>query len=344
MNLAIIKWKDILSAKDTENTFLVFYDADSRPHKNTFYYFAAIYSQNPKCNIFQQSSFFDIPIRLSGLSSKSNLQNIFCRASSLRANRFVLAYEIPRILNRLSLYKKRKSYGSILGFFTFAHCVGHGLFIRSSFAQQVLFPENSILEDMFYGFIVNYLREPVIPIPIMNNSEVPNDFENLFFQMSRWFLGPSRFIKYYNYAKNRYKEYSRYYLGNFSLVMSCLIITLAWLLTSPFFLVLFSTLIFLPVLSLNGIINHGNYIIQSLIIISLLLYFFSILLMILYHPRLCHLAGTSKIGNRINVMQAIQLLMIYPAILIFHSFPAYHSIINLFFAKGKSFTKKTERQ
>ncbi len=74
-----------------------------------------------------------------------------CGAGALRANRFVLGYEIPRLLNRsaqVSAVRRALCSG------VYAHVTGHGLCVRLSLLQKLPFPARSPLEDMHYSFIL----------------------------------------------------------------------------------------------------------------------------------------------------------------------------------------------
>lgn len=79
--------------------FLACYDADSRPPLDSLARFACAIEDHPGADVFHQSSRFesrqppaDGPLR--------RLRAAVCDAGALRANRFVLGFELPRLLNR----------------------------------------------------------------------------------------------------------------------------------------------------------------------------------------------------------------------------------------------------
>lgn len=81
--------------------FLVCYDADSRPPPDSLARFARAIAGNPGADVFHQSSRFELrtPRRRATGPSKW-LSAAVCDAGALRANRFVLGFEIPRLVNR----------------------------------------------------------------------------------------------------------------------------------------------------------------------------------------------------------------------------------------------------
>jgi hypothetical protein len=80
--------------------FLVCYDADSRPPKDSLACFAQAIKDSPGADVFHQSSRFEYrfpaPRPTAGLA---RLAAAACDAGALRANRFVLGFEIPRLLH-----------------------------------------------------------------------------------------------------------------------------------------------------------------------------------------------------------------------------------------------------
>src|ERR1019366_2549677 len=101
----------------SSQAFLVCYDADSRPPVDSLARFTQAIAGNPGADVFHQSSRFEFrPPRRPG-------------AGALRANRFVLGFEIPRLVNRsarVSAVKRALCSG------VYAHVTGHGLCVRLS--------------------------------------------------------------------------------------------------------------------------------------------------------------------------------------------------------------------
>jgi hypothetical protein len=174
--------------------FLVCYDADSRPPKDSLACFAQAIKDNPGADVFHQSSRFEYrspaPRPPGGLA---RLAAVACDAGAQRANRFVLGFEIPRLLNRspqASTIKRALCTG------VYAHVTGHGLCIRLSLLQRLPFPARSPLEDMHYSFIVGSLGLPMVAVPSLDVAEVPVTIRAQAGQAARWFFGPARCTRY----------------------------------------------------------------------------------------------------------------------------------------------------
>jgi hypothetical protein len=81
--------------------FLVCYDADSRPPKDSLAHFAQAITGNPAADVFHQSARFEFRSRQSlARPGWRRFQEVACDAGALRANRFVLGFEIPPLPNR----------------------------------------------------------------------------------------------------------------------------------------------------------------------------------------------------------------------------------------------------
>jgi hypothetical protein len=118
-----------------------------------------------------------------------------CDAGALRANRFVLGFEIPRLVNRSAQVSNMKR---VLCSGVYAHVTGHGLCIRLSLLEKLPFPARSPLEDMHYSFILGSRGLPMIAVPSLDVAEVPGTVAAQIQQAARWFFGPARFARYLN--------------------------------------------------------------------------------------------------------------------------------------------------
>ena len=173
-----------------DHTFLLCYDADSRPAPGSLTHFTQAIAEHPQVNVFHQSSRFVLP----GQTNKDhNWRTAIAEAGALRANRFVLAYELPRLLNRSP---QAPPHRRRLGSYVYSHVTGHGLCVRLSLLQRLPFPARSPLEDMHYSFILGSRNEPVVPIRSLDTAEVPADVRTQVEQAARWFAGPARFARY----------------------------------------------------------------------------------------------------------------------------------------------------
>jgi cellulose synthase/poly-beta-1,6-N-acetylglucosamine synthase-like glycosyltransferase len=273
----------------------------------------------------------------------SILNKLFYRANAIRANRFVFAYEIPRILNRLDYYSGKITPSALLGCLTYTHCVGHGLFIKYSFIKSHIFPTGYIIEDMYYGFLLNILDEPVIPIPIFDSAEVPTDIKVLFFQMSRWFLGPSRVCGYYKIIKNKYSNVSLDFKNTF-LILSGWFISAAWLLTSPFFIMMYILFILKLLFPLKFMCGGNIDLIFSLGAFLIFLHYSSVFLTIITHNLSLKTSGIISESYFLSLKDILQLFLMYLLVPLTHSFPAYYSLLDTILFNGiGNKQEKTER-
>jgi Glycosyl transferase family group 2 len=178
----------------SSRVFMVCYDADSRPSADCLARFADAIAENPEADVFHQSSRFELrPRQRQAAGPLGRLGTVLCDAGALRANRFVLGFEIPRLLNRshrVSAGKRAVCSG------VYAHVTGHGLCVRLPLLQSLPFPARSPLEDMHYSFILGSRGLPMIAVPSLDTAEVPGTLSGQVEQAARWFFGPARFARY----------------------------------------------------------------------------------------------------------------------------------------------------
>lgn len=176
----------------SSQTFLACYDADSRPPMDSLTRFTRAIASHPGADVFHQSSRFESrqppttgPLR--------HIRAAVCGAGALRANRFVLGFELPRLLNRsgqASAIKQTLCSG------VYAHVTGHGLCVRLSLLERLPLPARSPLEDMHYSFLLCSQGLPMVPVPSLDSAEVPGTVTAQVQQAARWFFGPARFARY----------------------------------------------------------------------------------------------------------------------------------------------------
>jgi hypothetical protein len=178
----------------SSRAFLVCYDADSRPPLDSLARFAQAIAGNPGADVFHQSSRFEFrPPPLPAAGFLGRLRAAVCDAGALRANRFVIGFEIPRLINRsaqVSAIKRALCSG------VYAHVTGHGLCVRLSLQETLPFPARSALEDMHYSFILGSRGLPMVAVPSLDAAEVPGTVTAQVQQAARWFFGPARFARY----------------------------------------------------------------------------------------------------------------------------------------------------
>ena len=308
LNFAAEEFEELYPDLDPANTFFAIYDADSRPNKKSLKVFSWSLQENPTCNVFQQSAIFLKNYEY--LNRKSLIERLFLKSATLEQNRFTLAYEIPRILRK---YNYSKTHKGILSPITYAHCVGHGLIIRLSFLKKIKFPTKFYPEDMFYGFILNSLKEPIVPIPALDTSEMPVSCKRLFIQRAFWFLGHFSANKYRNYVKNSFKEiYSKERFRIIALSGSVFSNSIRWLLTSFFgyFLIICAI-----------ILGNNIALLTGLLCIT---YLYSFYITLTAYKDLCKFAGKTEVS--LSISEKISIVLFEVIFMLFYSIPAYYML------------------
>jgi hypothetical protein len=214
-----------------EQKFILIYDADSRPAKDSLVSFGKAIKQYPNVDIFHQSSQFELRIMEKYKGILSKLYCSLAHAEALRANRYVFAYEIPRLRNRLN---PPNLWQQIISRLKYVHITGHGLCIRMNFLSQLPFPRGVTLEDMHYSFILCSLKVPIVVVADLDRASVSKSIFIRFKQLTRWFYGPGRFLQYL--ADIRVKRNIETYL----ITLNAAYAAIEWMLCSilPFFLIL----------------------------------------------------------------------------------------------------------
>ena len=232
INWAISTYFHNLDDDASHRSFCIVYDADSRPQLDSFHKFLQAINKYPKCNVFHQSSEFEARhLKIEG-SIHSNINALLADSSALRANRFVLGFELPRLIR----YKHKKLSMPQRPSYTYTHITGHGLCIRCSYLLENPLPPQTAVEDMFYSFILCSHGEPMIPISSLDSAEVPISQKVQFKQLVRWFAGPARFWQYFRYPATKRG------INSIFTLLSAALITVEWLLCAfiiPFFLLAF---------------------------------------------------------------------------------------------------------
>jgi len=321
-----------------EQTFVAIYDADSRPHESTLKYFAQSLRLQPNIRAFQQSALFVFR----GESGGGWFNRFLLRGSAVRATRFVLAFEIPRLLNKLAFYNRSSLLRRLVGMWTYAHCVGHGLFVRLDLVHTVRFPPRAILEDMFYGFILNDLREPVVPLPVLDVAEVPTSISQLFYQMARWFWGPGLTVSYYWYVRERYTQKNSPKLIRVLPAVAGVMYAMSWLGTSAVFV---GTLIALLIATAAVWDVSTNILLPWVTLSSVILFVVACtatvaVAAVQYDRLLCTMTmrmDSHRLGRRLLDILACL------AVMFFHSFPAAYALWDAWRGSSSVAHRKTER-
>ncbi|NQV88014.1 MAG: glycosyltransferase [Parcubacteria group bacterium] len=184
------------TTKKREGVFFAIYNADSKPHIDSFNKVSAL-ARNKKIRVFQQSSLF--LSNFSDMEKESWLSEKYLKTNAVLHSRWTLAHEIPRMLRQsffLNTYKKR---------FFLSHCVGHGLFLRADLVTDIgKIPDTTMTEDLFLGYNLSLLGESINPVPVLENAEAPNNFIGALKQKYVWFFGPLDHFNYERFFKLKY--------------------------------------------------------------------------------------------------------------------------------------------
>ena len=179
-----------------EDAFLLCYDADSRPPLDSLQHFTQAMRRFPEADVLHQSSRFELRElreRDPAGGPLKRLARAVCDGGAVRANRFVLGFEIPRLLNRSTAVGRRKRAACS---YVYAHVTGHGLCVRLSSVLDLPFPSRSPLEDMHYSFYLCSRGMSMVAVPSLDRAEVPDTVRGQVEQASRWFFGPGRALRY----------------------------------------------------------------------------------------------------------------------------------------------------
>lgn len=225
--------------KNLKSIFAV-YNADSRPNANTLGAISNTLDEYQKTtgvipNIVQQSSIFslnynNLPLSLSGY---------VLRGSAMFQTKWTLIHELSRFRKQSQkAIKKNKNFLSMLFDTQLSHCVGHGLFIRLKLLSKEFLPTETLNEDLPFGYYQCCKREPILPFPMLENSEVPSSIGSLINQKRVWFFPYLEYTK----CQKRVIKLKRYksLLEVYSLTLQGQVTGFIWLLQS---LILFTPLV-----------------------------------------------------------------------------------------------------
>lgn len=184
-----------IAPETLDNVFVVVYDADSRPPFSALDDFDRAIRTNPSVDVFHQSSKFEL--RTGAGAGKATWLNSCAQSllesGALRANRFVLSYELPRLLARNGA---RGRFRRFMSSYVYTHVTGHGLCVKARLLVKRPFPSRSPLEDMHYSFILGSHNTAMVPVASLDSAEVPDTLRGQFDQAMSWFQGPARFRNY----------------------------------------------------------------------------------------------------------------------------------------------------
>lgn len=220
-----------LFLSDRKNLFVAVYNADSKPNQETFASVSKLSSQNGG-RVFQQSAiFFDNWHQIE--KSRGFFEAKYLQTNAILQSRWTLAHEMPRFF-RQSYFLKRWGKRIFL-----SHCVGHGLFLRGDLIEEVRkMPTGTLTEDLFFGYVLSLLGEPIQPIPVMEMAETPSTFSEALKQKYVWFFGPLDHFYYDRYFSLHYPDEASGFLRKWFAIQG-IAPALIWMLQGWVFLFLF---------------------------------------------------------------------------------------------------------
>ena len=178
----------------TNNSLIAIYNADSKPHPETFKWIAFKRSANPDLNIFQQYGDYT-----KNINSKTNSVLL---SAALWQNRWAIGFELFKAIRSLKSHKN-----NILR--PLNYLIGHGLIMtKSVYGNSVGFSEIFHNEDAILGLELSFIKEKITPLPYFDTSDTPDTITSLYKQKIHWFFGPFQAFNYFAYLSNKYKKFS----------------------------------------------------------------------------------------------------------------------------------------
>lgn len=324
VNYAFDHIRDTLKIS-SEKFFVCLYNADSRPSLETLSYVANL-SKIENGRVYQQSAlFFD---NWEAIGNKSGfLEKKYLLANGVLHSRWTLVHEIPRLFRQSYALK----YLNMRMFLS--HCVGHGLFLRGDFLKEIKsMPVGTVTEDLFFGYVLSLLGEPIRPLPVMEIAEMPSTFWGALNQKYVWFFGPLDHFSYESYFTLRYPGIANTFLRKWFTLQGIL----------PAFIWLFQGWILLYIFWYP--IIRGSYELMILSISAYIFYApFSYWLILKNYSQLSNL---TPYHSNIRSDEIFWVVVFSPLVTILHSFPPIFSLYSKvrFSITGKEPVKsKTER-
>lgn len=182
--------KKLAEEKNISNSLLALYNADSRPHPDTFRWILKMSYKDDNLKVFQQ--YGDYTKNLSDF--RGFFRKAILGSAALQQTQWSVGAEIFRALKQF----KRKNQENIFST-NFNHCIGHGLiFTKEIFDKVGGFSEESHNEDAIFGLKLSYLKEIITPIPMFDLSDTPDGLASLIKQRASWYFGPMQAFYYYS--------------------------------------------------------------------------------------------------------------------------------------------------
>lgn len=194
LNYAIKQIKTTIEYE--EDFWLGIYNADSRIASDTVNYINyKILNSDGSNKCFQQYSWYINP---------SKRKKSILSSASLWQSRWSLLFEMYRVIYQIKLndlYAKKNNIHNkriirVL-FDKMNYVIGHGLFITETTLSKVGgFPEDTINEDAYLGYILNNINIEIRPVPFLECADFAVTVRSYIKQQTVWFNGPLYAFQY----------------------------------------------------------------------------------------------------------------------------------------------------
>lgn len=269
-------------------TFFAIYNIDSAPNRDTLREISKEITlfenkHSLKLNVVQQSSLFTKNLnKISGI----------LRGAALLQTKWTLVHELSRLRKQsASVSFESKTYLQSFIRTKLGHCVGHGLFVRLDYFKDNMLPTDTINEDLPYGFYQSVLKEPILPVKVLENSDSPESFRSLINQKKVWFWPYVEYFKCRNSIKLRVENINNVELN--TLFVKAIFSGLVWFMQSLVFL-----------LPLFVVIFYLDFTLLCLYLLSWVLYWtIPVSIILIYLPSL-----EGKASGKINSLSTENIL------------------------------------
>jgi cellulose synthase/poly-beta-1,6-N-acetylglucosamine synthase-like glycosyltransferase len=171
--------------KERDFDYISIFDIDSKPDLRVFEHV----SRYENSQILQMPTLF---------FEEFENNSFYGKGSAIYQSRRVLAYEIPSLLKG-----------------DFSYLVGHGLFIRKDILKKIGFNEETLTEDLIFGYSAHLKDFDIKPLPFFDTSSTPKSIWETTKQASRWFIGDLTFVKYVDFSFRDFLKIFKRYLHIF---------------------------------------------------------------------------------------------------------------------------------
>lgn len=184
LQLFLSEFKEI----ETDNIYIGVYDADSRPDWSILQYLSVKINDYYEVHKSFLPAFQQIPIYFNNMNPSWNLQSIFLNARVLHNLDFALTREVPAMQASIDYYHCHGTNYYVTAWLT--HLIGHGEFIHFPVLEKVGF-FRAPSADTSLGYVLAYLGIPIVPVPLFDVGETPNNLSMLIKQGATWYRGVS---------------------------------------------------------------------------------------------------------------------------------------------------------